>query len=86
MYLLPTYMTRGDIITDTHEFSTLPLPSSKSIRFNNHAEGGPREVATPRKNKIRGAIDFMNAAGISHVKSDVFRYYGVSHTNWLPLS
>jgi len=33
---------------------------------------------TPKRAKIRGAIEYMEARKIPHSKADVFRYYGVS--------
>ncbi|OCK87251.1 uncharacterized protein K441DRAFT_671070 [Cenococcum geophilum 1.58] len=33
---------------------------------------------TPKKAKVRGAIKYMEARGIKHLKADVFRHFKVS--------
>jgi hypothetical protein len=39
----------------------------------------PKHHDTPKKAKIQGAIEFMEAKGIPFFKEDVFRHFGVSH-------
>jgi hypothetical protein len=42
---------------------------------------------TPTKAKIRGAVEFLEAKGIPHYKSDVFRHFNVTHRRgWAMLS
>ena len=43
-----------------------------------NASNKPHE--TPRKARVKGAIDYMEARGILHFKVDVFRFNGVSKT------
>jgi hypothetical protein len=37
-----------------------------------------REIETPKKAKIKGAAEFMDAKGITYLHSDLFRFYGVN--------
>ncbi|KAF2183649.1 hypothetical protein K469DRAFT_581963 [Zopfia rhizophila CBS 207.26] len=42
---------------------------------------------TPKKAKVRGAIEYMEARGIPHFKQDVFHFYEVSHRQgWAMIS
>jgi hypothetical protein len=42
---------------------------------------------TPKRAKVRGAIKYMEARGIPHLKEDVFRFNGVGHRQgWAMIS
>ncbi|KAF2180757.1 hypothetical protein K469DRAFT_532761, partial [Zopfia rhizophila CBS 207.26] len=42
---------------------------------------------TPKKAKVRGVIEYMEARTIPHSKENVFRYYEVSHRQgWAMIS
>ena len=46
-----------------------------------------REIETPKKAKIKGAAEFMDAKGITYLHSDLFRFYGVNkQQGWAILS
>lgn len=34
---------------------------------------------TPKKAKVRGVAEYLEAKGIAHSKEDIFRHFGVSH-------
>ncbi|KAI2487833.1 hypothetical protein Ptr902_01966 [Pyrenophora tritici-repentis] len=44
-------------------------------------------IETPKKAKIKGAAEFMDAKGITYFHSDLFSFYGVNkHQGWAILN
>jgi hypothetical protein len=49
---------------------------------NNHAQH-----QTPRKAKVRGTVEYLEAKGIPYFKQDIFNHFGVSHRQgWAMIS
>ncbi|KAK4122584.1 hypothetical protein N657DRAFT_664494 [Parathielavia appendiculata] len=49
--------------------------------------GSVAKYSTPKKVRIQGAIDFLEAKGIPHHKNDIFRFYGASRrSGWRALA